>query len=55
MPSTTDMAFQSMPTAYATIQRFEIMRMIQRGHCVLRQPAIAGEIRFVNKLFELPA
>jgi transposase, IS6 family len=45
--------FQSMRTAYATIEGFEIMRMIHRGHCVLRQPTIAGEIQFIDKLFRL--
>ncbi len=47
--------FQTMKTAYATIKGFEIMRMIRRGHCVLREPGAAGEVRFVNKLFGLPA
>ena len=47
--------FQTMKTAYATIKGFEIMRMIRRGHCILREPGAAGEVRFVNKLFGLPA
>ena len=47
--------FQTMRTAYATIKGFEIMRMIRRGHCILREPGAAGEVRFVNKLFGLPA
>ena len=47
--------FQTMKTAYATIKGFEIMRMIRRGHCILREPGAAGEIRFVNKLFGLSA
>lgn len=34
---------------------FEIMRMIRRGHCMLREAGAAGEVRFVNKLFGLPA
>lgn len=46
--------FQTMKTAYATIKGFEIMRMIRRGHCILREPGVAGEIRFVNKPFGLP-
>ena len=46
---------QTMRTAYATIKGFEIMRMIRRGHCILREPGAAGEVRFVNKLFGLPA
>ena len=47
--------FQTMKTAYAAIKGFEIMRMIRRGHCILREPGAAGEVRFVNKLFGLPA
>ena len=47
--------FQTMKTAYATIKGFEIMRMIRRGHCICREPGTAGEVRFVNKLFGLPA
>ena len=47
--------FQTMKTAYATIKGFEIMRMIRRGHCMLREPGVAGEVSFVNKLFGLPA
>ena len=46
---------QTMRTAYATIKGFEIMRMIRRGHCMLRDPGVLGEVRFVNKLFGLPA
>jgi hypothetical protein len=44
-----------MRTAYATIKGFEIKRMIRRRHCILCQPAVAGEIRFVNKLFNIAA
>ena len=47
--------FQTMWTAYATIKGFEIMRMIRRGHCMLRDPGVGGEIRFINELFELAA
>jgi len=47
--------FQTMKTAHATIRGFEIMRMIRRGHCICREPGTAGEVRFVNKLFGLPA
>ena len=45
--------FQSMKTAYATIKGFEIMRMIRRRHCILLEPGVMGEVRFVNKLFAL--
>jgi IS6 family transposase len=34
---------------------FEIMRMIRRGHCDLREPGATGEIRLVNQLFGLAA
>ena len=45
--------FQSMKTAYATIKGFEIMRMIRRRHCI--EPGVTGEVRFINKLFDLAA
>jgi IS6 family transposase len=44
-----------MKTAYATIKGFEIMRMIRRRHCILIEPRVIGEVRFVNKLFDLAA
>ena len=47
--------FQTMRTAYATIKGFEIMRMIRRRHCFLCKPQVAGEIQFVNKLFDIAA
>ena len=47
--------FQTMKTAYATTEGFEIMRMIRREQCILREPGAAGEVRFVNRLFDLPA
>lgn len=46
--------FQSMKIAYATIKGFEIMRMIRR-HCILIEPGITGEVRFIDKLFDLAA
>jgi transposase, IS6 family len=45
--------FQRMKTASATIGGFEVMRMIRRGHCVLRHSGVIGEIRLVNQLFGL--
>jgi hypothetical protein len=30
------------------------MRMIRR-HCILLEPGVTGEVRFVNKLFDLAA
>jgi len=47
--------FQRMKTAYATIKGFEVMRMIRRGHCILRTPGATGEVRFINELFGLAA
>lgn len=49
------LGFQTMKTAYATINGFETMRMIRRGHCIPRDLGVEGEVRFVNKLFGLPA
>jgi IS6 family transposase len=45
--------FQRMKTASATIKGFEVMRMIRRGHCVLSQSSVAGEIRLISQLFGL--
>jgi transposase-like protein len=47
--------FQRMKTACVTIKGFEVMRMIRRGHCILPQAGVTGEIRFVNQLFGLAA
>jgi transposase-like protein len=47
--------FKSMPTAYAAIKGIEVMRMIRKGNCVMLDPGVAGEVRFVNRLFYLPA
>jgi IS6 family transposase len=47
--------FQRMKTASATLRGFEVMRMIRRGHCILPQPGLIGEIRLVNQLFGLAA
>ena len=47
--------FQTMKTAAATLKGFEVMRMIRRGHCILRQAGPIGEIRLVNQLFGLTA
>jgi transposase, IS6 family len=47
--------FQRMTTAYATLKGFEVMRMIRRGHCVLREAGAKGEIRLVNQSFGLAA
>jgi IS6 family transposase len=47
--------FQRMGTASATLKGFEVMRMIRRGHCILREPGTTGEVRFINQLFGLAA
>ena len=47
--------FKSMPTAYAAIKGIEVMRMIRKGNCVMLDPGVAGEVRFVNRLFYLAA
>jgi hypothetical protein len=40
---------------YATIKGFEVMRMIRKRQCILLEPGVTGEVRFVNKLFDLAA
>jgi transposase-like protein len=47
--------FKTMRTASATIKGIETMRMIRRGHCILREPGAKGEVSFVGKLFGLAA
>jgi IS6 family transposase len=47
--------FQRMKTASATLKGFEVMCMIRRGHCMLPEPGVTGEIRLVNQLFGLAA
>jgi transposase-like protein len=47
--------FKTMKTAYATIKVFETMRMIRRGHCILREPTPKDEVRFIAKLFGVAA
>jgi transposase, IS6 family len=49
------LGFKSMKTAYATIKGFEVMRMIRKSQCILLEPGVTGEVRFVNKLFALAA
>ena len=34
-------------------QRFEVMRMIRRGHCLTFEPYVKDEVQFVNKLFDV--
>ena len=47
--------FQKMKTASTTLKGFEVMRMVRRGHCMLRHADVTGEVRLVNQLFGLAA
>ncbi len=47
--------FQRMKTASTTLKGFEIMRMVRRGHCMLRHAGVLDVIRMVNNLFGLAA
>ncbi len=47
--------FKTTKTATATIKGFETMRMIRRGHCILKEPGAKGEARFIGKLFGVAA
>jgi transposase, IS6 family len=44
-----------MRSAYATIKGVEVMRIIRRRHCMLIEPGVTGEVRFINRLFGLYA
>jgi hypothetical protein len=49
-------AFTRLPwTVYTTIKGFEVMRMIGKRQCILLELGVIGEVRFVNKLFDLAA
>ncbi|ENC69508.1 DDE domain protein, partial [Escherichia coli P0299917.7] len=45
--------FKSIPTAYATIKGFEVMRALRKGQARPRclQPGIRGEVRLVERAF----
>jgi transposase, IS6 family len=45
------LGFKSMEAAYATIKGFEVMRIIRKRQCILLEPGVTGEVRFVAKLF----
>jgi IS6 family transposase len=47
--------FQRMKTASTTLKGFEVMRMVRRGHCMLRHAGVIGEVRLVNQLLGLAA
>jgi hypothetical protein len=49
------LGFKSMKAAYATIKGFEVMRMIRKRQCILLEPGVRGEVRFVAKLLGVPA
>ena len=42
-----------MRTASATIKGFEVMRTIRRRHCLMCKRKVAGEIQFINELFDV--
>jgi transposase-like protein len=44
---------QRMKSASPTLRGYDMMRMIRRGHCILPQPGVTGEVRLVNQLFGL--
>ena len=46
---------QRMKPASATIRGFEVMRMICRGHCALREPGRTVGIRLVDQPFGVAA
>lgn len=48
-------SFRSLRTAKATLQGYETIRTIKRGHIYNKQNGVKGEIAFVNELFELAA
>ena len=43
----------TMRTASATIKGSEVMRMSRRRHCILCKPEVTGDIRFINKQFDV--
>lgn len=47
--------FKSLPTAYATIKGFELMRALRKGQarpwCI--QPGIRGEVRLIERAFDI--
>ena len=47
--------FQQMRTASTTLKGFEVIRMVRRGHCLLRRVSVAGKVCLVNRLFGLAA
>ena len=47
--------FKTLPTAPATINGFEVMRMIRKRQCLMLESGTTGEVRFVNRLFRLTA
>jgi hypothetical protein len=42
-------------TTYPTIKGFEVMWMIRKRQCILLEPEVTGEVRFVAKPFAVPA
>jgi IS6 family transposase len=46
-------SFQTMRTAAATIEGFEVMQMIRRGQCLACKLHVKDEVHFVNRPFEV--
>jgi transposase, IS6 family len=49
------LGFKPMKSACATIKGFEVLRMIRKRQCIGLEPGVAGEVRFLAKLFGVPA
>jgi transposase, IS6 family len=49
----TTRGFKSLPTASATINGFEVMRMIRKRQMPHARTRAEGEVHFVNRLFLL--
>jgi transposase-like protein len=47
--------FKTLPTASATIEGFEVMRMIRKRQCLMLESGSRGEVHFVHRLFRLAA
>ena len=47
--------FNSLSSAKATLRGIEAIRTIKHGHVHGKEPGVTGEIRFVERLFELAA
>lgn len=48
-------SFRSLRTAKATLSGIETVRTIKRGHIHHKKPGVAGEIEFIDRMFEAAA